>query len=93
LTVYELRKKYEKSCARAASGGHFFDRETMRFFGDTMQNFRVRDGGKVKAYTENGVEEVEVWALYRRRPVNGGLHGLCSYFTKEEGRRLHGVAG
>jgi hypothetical protein len=42
--------------------GHFFDR-------DTIRNFGMRDGGKVKTLTVNGIDEVEVWELYRKRPV------------------------
>ena len=52
---------------RAAHGTgesrHFFDRQTMRFFGDTMRNFgSYRDaGGNVY--------------LYRRKAVKHGLRG------------------
>lgn len=50
--------------------GHFFDRKTMKFFGDTMRNFGVRR-------TEDGNIE-----LYRRKPV---MHGLqkSHYFTPD----------
>lgn len=52
---------------------HFFTRSTMRFFGDTMKNFGVR--GSI-------VNDVEVWELYRKRPV---MHGLQNshYFRKD----------
>jgi len=63
--------------------GHFFDKDTMRFFGDTMSNFKVRDAGKVKTMTGNGIEEAEAWELLRRRPVKGGLHGHCAFFRKD----------
>jgi hypothetical protein len=84
MTASELKYLYERN----NPGGHFFDRKTMRFFGDTMQNFRVVDGGKVKTITENGVEEVGVWALYRKRPVKCGLHGFCRYFGKIDGQEI-----
>ena len=61
----------------------YFDKETMRFFGDTMKNFSVLDGGVV-----NGIP---VWELHRRRPVNGGLHGFVRYFRKDNGKPIHGV--
>lgn len=41
----ELRRTWTLSAIRAANrkaGGHFFDRQTMRFFGDTMASFAVR---------------------------------------------------
>lgn len=40
--------------------GRFFDRKTMKFFGDTMANYGVRNYG---TYFE----------LYRRNPVKHGL--------------------
>jgi hypothetical protein len=61
----------------------------MRFFGDTMSNFGVRDGGKVNTLTAKGINKgVEVWELYRKRPVKGGLHGFCRYFSKDNGREI-----
>lgn len=60
------------------TGSHFFDRESMRFFGDTMSNFGVRateiktNWDKSGNWTDNG-EIVKVWELYRRRPVKHGL--------------------
>jgi hypothetical protein len=81
MTVSGLKALYE----RGNPGGHFFDRDTMRFFGDTMRNFGVADGGKVKTMTAEGIAEAEVWDLYRKRPVHGGLHGHCRYFRKTDG--------
>jgi hypothetical protein len=84
MTASRLKYLYEKN----NPGGHFFDRKIMRFFGDTMCNFGVLDGGKVKTFTGNSIEEVEVWELYRKRPVKCGLHGHCSYFSKSDGREI-----
>jgi len=67
---------------------HFFDRKTMRFFGDTMNNFGVYDAGTIKQMTDNGIEDVEVWELHRKRPVKGGLHGHCAYFRKDNGKQV-----
>ena len=39
---------------------HYFDRKTMKFFGDTMRNYGVRKAE---------IEGVAVWELYRKRPV------------------------
>lgn len=57
---------------------HFFDRQTMKFFGDSMRNYGVRDGGTI--YTYEGVSH-EVWELYRKRPVKHGLKH-STYFDK-----------
>jgi hypothetical protein len=84
MTASALKYLYERN----NPDGHFFDRDTMRFFGDTMRNFGVLDGGKVKTFTENGIEEVEVWELYRKRPVKCGLHGFCHYFRKDNGQEV-----
>jgi hypothetical protein len=84
MTASELKYLYERNNPE----GHFFDRRTMRFFGDTMRNFGVRDGKKVKTITSSGVAEVEVWELYRKRPVKGGLHGFCRYFSKDKGDEM-----
>lgn len=46
----------------------FFDAKTMKFFGDTMRNYGVRDAGTH-------------WELYRRHAVNGGLTA-STYFDK-----------
>jgi hypothetical protein len=85
MTVSSLKYLYERN----NPGGHFFDRDTMRFFGDTMRNFGVRDGGQVDTLTTEGINKgVEVWELYRKRPVKCGLHGHCSYFSKSDGREI-----
>jgi hypothetical protein len=84
MTVYEIKTLYKRNNPE----GHFFDNKTMRFFGDTLKNFGVRDGGIVKVTTENGVEDVEVWELYRKRPVHGGLHGFCRHFSKKDGEEI-----
>jgi hypothetical protein len=81
MTVSELKDLYYRN----NPNGYFFDRDTMRFFGDTMRNFGVRDGGIVKTYSG---EKVEVWDLYRKRPVNGGLRGFCRSFSKDTCREV-----
>ncbi|MHA1809335.1 MAG: hypothetical protein ACTSYH_03380 [Candidatus Heimdallarchaeaceae archaeon] len=48
---------------------HFFDRKTMKFFGDTMRNFGVR--GPVDIVNSRD-KIVSVYELYRRKPVNHG---------------------
>ncbi|MNK14378.1 hypothetical protein D3C87_324960 [compost metagenome] len=57
---------------------HFFDRKTMRFFGDTMKNYGVCkvtirvNYDAAGDYVDGGVD-TEVWELYRKRPVKHGL--------------------
>jgi hypothetical protein len=85
MTASKLKGLYERNKPE----GHFFDRKTMRFFGDSMRNFGVYDAGKVKTLTASGgVEEVDTWALYRKRPVQCGLHGFCAYFRKDNGQEV-----
>ena len=79
MTVSELKRLYEAGNPK----GFFFRHKTMRFFGNTLKNFGVRDGGKIRAWTKDGIVTVEVWDLYWKRPVNGGLHGHCAYFRKD----------
>ena len=69
MTAAELKSHVEQGRDR-----FFFTRETMRFFGDTMSNYGVRD-------------ESDTWELYRKHPVK---HGLCnsSYFDKETFQRV-----
>lgn len=64
MTPSQLKTEYE----RLHPDNYFFTRDTMRFFGDTMRNYGVRNAGTH-------------WELYRKRPVK---HGLCSsaYFDK-----------
>jgi hypothetical protein len=38
MDAYELRDEYKKRCPEK----HYFDIETLKFFGDTMKNYGVR---------------------------------------------------
>lgn len=49
---------------------YFFDRKTMKFFGDRMSNYGVR---KPAPITTIGGATVLAYELYRRRPVKHGL--------------------
>jgi hypothetical protein len=89
MTASGLKYLYERN----NPDGYFFDRATMRFFGDTMRNFGVRDGGKVKTVTLNGIEEAEVWELYRKHPVKGGWYGSIRYFRKDNGSEVFTHSG
>ena len=47
---------------------HFFDAKTMKFFGDTMKNYGIRDAS-------------DCWELYRKHPVKHGLRD-SAFFDK-----------
>lgn len=64
---------------------YFFDRKTMKFFGDTMRNYGVRGPVDVETYSQ-GV--VKCWELYRRHPVKHGLQD-SAYFDCETFARVH----
>jgi hypothetical protein len=79
MTASILKAMYERYSRERGLGGYFFSRASMRFFGDTMRNFGVQDGGIV--------EGREVWDLYRK---GGPLRGHCAYFSKLDGREVMG---
>ena len=85
----ELKCKVEQGKDR-----FFFTRETMRFFGDTMRNYGVRDGGTMPYHWDNEGNNysdtprtIEVWELYRKQPVKHGLKD-GAYFDKKTFRRV-----
>lgn len=43
---FQIRTASELKAAVDATGSHFFTRDTMRFFGDTMANYGVRQPGQ-----------------------------------------------
>lgn len=75
MTPSDLKYAHEGAFPQS----HFFDRDTMRFFGDTMGNYGVRrvsirsryDGD---TWTREGVL-VDCWELYRRRATKKGATG------------------
>lgn len=74
LTPAQIRLRYQQN----NPDGHCFDRKSMRFFGDTMRNFRA-------VRTETG------YRLERRRPVKHGLSSAllftaqCEYVGTTQG--------
>lgn len=66
----------------------FFSAKTMKMFGDTVSNFGVRPATITVEYDENGeylgdgnTQVIEVWELYRKRAVSGGIKS-SHYFDK-----------
>ena len=52
----------------------FFDRKTMKFFGDTMRNYGVR---------KTEIDGVAVWELFRKRPVKHGRQNSAFFSTTD----------
>ena len=71
MTPSELKSRVELY-------SNFFERNTMRFFGDTMKNYGCR---KVT------IGERDLYELYRKRPVKHGL-SESAYFDAETFTRV-----
>lgn len=67
--------------------GHYFERSTMRFFGDTMSNYAV-SSQTVKVRTHSG-EIVECYVLRRKHPVKHGLKDP-TFFSSVTFDKVHG---
>lgn len=72
-TASQLKAQVEYS----HTDSKFFTRDNMKFAGDTMANYGVRSA----TVTNLQGEQVEVWELYRRKPVKYGLQ-KSAYFDK-----------
>ena len=88
MTATELKSNVEQGQDR-----YFFTRDTMRFFGDTMHNYGVKDGGtRLSNWDKEGKyieapRTIEVWELYRKHPVKHDLQS-SAYFDKESYSRV-----
>ena len=72
--------KSELRAAVKATGSHYFDRETMKFFGDTMANYAVSSKPvEVETHTRG---KVLCWELRRKRPVKHGLTASAYFDVK-----------
>jgi hypothetical protein len=81
MTSSQLKQAVES----AGHESHFFDRKTLKFFGDTMRNYGV--SGPVEVTTPSG-DTVKAWELFRRRPVKHGLNA-SAYFDVDTFRQVH----
>lgn len=70
MTPNALKQEVEQ----AGNEPYFFTPKTMKFFGDTMRNYGVRDAG-------------DNWELWRKRPVKHGLNS-SAYFNKVTFKRV-----
>ena len=81
----------------AKHDSHFFSRQTMRFFGDTMANYGVRRVTIRVRYDTNGDYvsadgvEIEAFELYRRRPVKAG-NQKSAYFRADTFRQTFPIS-
>lgn len=66
MSIIKTASELKAHVEAAGHDSHFFTRDTMRFFGDTMRNYGVR--GPVEIKTPSG-DTVLAYELYRRRPV------------------------
>ena len=85
--------KYQIECT--GKENHFFDRKTMKFWGDTMKNYGVRSVAVLAQFNEQGEynEEgylTEAWELYRKHPVKHGMQ-KSAYFRKSDYSRIHSI--
>jgi hypothetical protein len=91
MTPSELKYQIEQT----GKEQHFFDRKTMKFWGDTMKNYGVRSTivlaqfNEQWEYNEQGYE-TEVWELYRKHPVKHGM-SKSAYFRKSDYSRIHSI--
>jgi hypothetical protein len=71
MTAYKIKTAADLKHAVQESNRepHFFARDTMKFFGDTMRNYGVRGPVEVTTATRT----LQAFELYRRRPVRHGL--------------------
>jgi hypothetical protein len=89
MTPSELKYHVEEN-----TDSYFFDRKSMKFFGDTMKNYGVRNGVVFEShYDEEGnysneTRTVETWELYRKRPVKCGLK-KSAFFDKKTFTVVH----
>jgi len=74
MTPANLKKEVENH----GTAPYFFCKDTMKCFGDTMSNYGIRSA---KIDTLHN-KDVDVWELYRKRPVKHGDKS-SAYWNKE----------
>lgn len=94
MTASELKSRIEQSgVEQSGVEQHFFTRQTMKFFGDSMSNYGVRNTYVVSSfdadgnYVEGGIRR-QVWELWRKRPNKHGLQS-SAYFDPFTFKRVH----
>ena len=87
VKVEPVRPTLRQLVNRVSAGNdrHFFELSTMRFFGDTMRNYKV--SGPVDVRHEPTGEIVQCWELERKAPVKAGLIE-SAFFAIDDYRRI-----
>ena len=84
MTPSELKRLHE----RHQPNSFFFDRKSMRFFGDTMANYGVKSS-TVACKSWDG-KYIMCWELYRRTPVKNGNQS-SGFFHETTFERVHPI--
>jgi hypothetical protein len=79
-TASDLKYQVEQ----AGHEPHFFNRDTMKFFGDTMRNYGIRQPVEIETLSGHKVKAFE---LVRRRAVKHGLQS-SSWFNADTFERV-----
>lgn len=95
MTPSDIRYAYERGGERGdhPASRHFFKRDTMKFFGDTMRSFGVKTiGGQVILYRKPTAKVNvfgtwkeagrEFFGAWRFDPNDGDLHGIYDKTAK-----------
>jgi hypothetical protein len=80
MTASQLKYKVETRGTESL----FFTRSSMKFLGDTMRNYGVRE----RTVTDNMDNNRGVFELYRKHPVSHGVQG-SAYFDSVTFERVH----
>lgn len=86
-----IKTPSDLKAAVSATGSCFFDRDSMKFFGDTMRNYGLRKTKILSNYDAYGrfcpeVIIVEVYCLYRKKATSKGATENA-YFHMDTFRR------
>ena len=101
MTPHEIRDIYTEKGRELEENRHFFDRDTMRFFGDTMASFGVRKIGRDTFMYRKADAMINMFGKTRRAgrdcfnawlfdPVSGDLNNCNKELTAEIYGRIYG---
>ena len=76
-----------KHAVSSGTDSHFFDRSSMKFFGDTMANYGLRVTTINEHIGAGFNQQKTVYELYRRKPVKHGLKD-SAYFDMDTFKRV-----
>jgi len=83
-TAYDLKWEHQARCP----GSLYFTRDSMRFFGDRMKNYGVRQPVPVRCGYGETVRIIDAFELYRRNPVKCQLQS-SAWFCAATLERVH----